>query len=126
MIVQAICCEFKATNNEAEYEALIAGLNVCLSLKVKIVKIKSDSLLMVNQINGTYAAKDSKMVAYLGLVQSLLSKFDSFFIEQVPRDQNTQADALARLGSNFDALTLTKVPIVHLLEPAIKNMKLMI
>jgi len=65
IIARAISCEFKATNNEEKYEALINGLEVCLDLGIKNLQVRTDSLLIVNQINGTYAANDSKMIQYL-------------------------------------------------------------
>jgi len=118
-IARAIRCDFRTTNNEAEYEALIAGLNIAIELGVKQLEVSSDSMLMVNQISGSYAAKDSKMIKYLERVKLLTGKFSSFKIMQIPRDLNTQADALANLGSNFAPTTLDHIPIVYLPEPSI-------
>ena len=114
MIVQSIRCEFKATNNEAEYETLIVGLTVAKDMNIKKINVKSDSLLIVSQINGTYAAKDSKMTAYLDVVKKLVKEFDKCKIEQVPRDQNSQADALANLGSAINPTKLQNIPIITL------------
>ena len=55
---------FKASNNEAEYEALIAGLELAKEMKVESLDIFSDSQLVVCQIN-EYQAREEKMVAYL-------------------------------------------------------------
>ncbi|XP_057246688.1 uncharacterized protein LOC130589444 [Beta vulgaris subsp. vulgaris] len=112
IIARAISCDFKATNNEAEYEALLAGLTLAKDLKATEVKAYSDSLLIVSQIKGEFAAKDSKMTAYLDAVQSKVKLFDKFDIFQIPRDQNTQADALANIG-------FKSIPIVHLSAPAV-------
>ncbi|XP_056685551.1 uncharacterized protein [Spinacia oleracea] len=65
MIAQEICCDFKATNNEAEYEALIAGMTLAGELGASGLNIFSDSQLIVNQINDDYEAKDLKMTLYL-------------------------------------------------------------
>ncbi|XP_074299102.1 uncharacterized protein LOC141630130 [Silene latifolia] len=99
IIAQAVSSEFKATNNEAEYEAFIEGL----------------------KINRIYTAKDNKMNLYLEYAKKLCAKFQSFDIDQIPRDLNTQDDALASLGSNFTATIFNKVHIVHLLEPTISK-----
>ena len=58
MIQQAIRCGFKATNNKAEYEALIAELNLAKDMGIKKFDIRSDSQLVVNQLLGTYQARD--------------------------------------------------------------------
>ncbi|XP_057250585.1 uncharacterized protein LOC130591328 [Beta vulgaris subsp. vulgaris] len=70
IIARAISCDFKATNNEAEYETMLAGLTLAKDLKATEVEAYSDSLLIVSQIKGEFAAKDSKMTAYLDAVQS--------------------------------------------------------
>ncbi|XP_074292889.1 uncharacterized protein LOC141619770 [Silene latifolia] len=65
LIAQAVRCEFKATNNETEYEALILGMQLALDLGVRNLHISSDSLLIVNYVNGEFIARDPKMIAYL-------------------------------------------------------------
>ncbi|KAJ9535562.1 hypothetical protein OSB04_un001302 [Centaurea solstitialis] len=96
-MVYSIRCEFKTTNNEAKYEALIAGLDMAYNLGARWLHVRSDSLLVVNQINGEFQAKDSKMVSYLKIAKDKIARFDKFSIEQIPRDLNMQADALANL-----------------------------
>ncbi|XP_074288973.1 uncharacterized protein LOC141614117 [Silene latifolia] len=88
LIVQAIRCEFKATNNEAEYEALIPGLKLALDLKIRHLKVYSDSKLIVNHVNDCYEARDSRMMAYLNVAKELTLRFATFNIKQIPRDQN--------------------------------------
>ena len=61
----AICFRFKASNNEAEYKALIVGLHLVHKLQAHNVKIFSDSQLVMNQVNDIYLARREKMVAYL-------------------------------------------------------------
>ena len=63
---------FHASNNEAEYEAVIAGLNLAHSLEVDQLEVHSDSQLVVRQIEDTYEAKSEKMVLYLQKVRDLL------------------------------------------------------
>ena len=59
------------------------------------------------------------MTAYLKVVQRLTTNFDTFVIQQVPRDQNTEADALANLGSTLDPSHFPTIPIIHVTTPAI-------
>ncbi|XP_074265315.1 uncharacterized protein LOC141587745 [Silene latifolia] len=120
MIVQAVRCEFKATNNEAEYEALILGMQMASGLKVRNLRVYSDSLLVVNHVNNEYVACDSKMIAYLKIATEQKLKFRTFKITQVPRDQNVEADALATLGATFHHV-ITNIPITHVLTPAIRK-----
>ncbi|XP_074355065.1 uncharacterized protein LOC141693796 [Apium graveolens] len=98
MIAHSICCDFKATNNEAEYEALIMGLTTAKDMKVRNIDANGDSLLIVNHVNGSYEAKDPKMITYLDITKKLMNYFKTFNIQQVPRENNVQADALAGLG----------------------------
>ncbi|KAK0595504.1 hypothetical protein LWI29_007317 [Acer saccharum] len=118
---QSIHCSFRATNNEAEYEALIAGLDLAKSLNVRSIKVLSDSQLVVRQMNGTYEARDRRMSAYLNKVKQLQSTFDKFSIEQIPRAENTRVDALASLGSTTTTNNSKSVPIVHLMSPSIQE-----
>ncbi|KAJ9542341.1 hypothetical protein OSB04_028847 [Centaurea solstitialis] len=119
-MVYSIRCEFKATNNEAEYEALIAGLDIALRLGAKQLHVRRNSLLVVNQINGDFQAKDSKMMNYLKAVKDRIARFEYFLIEQIPRDLNMQADALANLGSAFHDPSMENIPILHLTTPTIE------
>ena len=87
-----------ATNNEAEYTALIHGLKSLLNLSVLNVTIYSDSELVVKQINGDYKVKNDRMKKLHSDAHVLLSKFNLWKIEHVLRDKNTIADKLATDG----------------------------
>ena len=76
---------FKASNNEVEYEALLAGLRATLSLEVTDLEIYSDSRLVVSQVEGSFEAKDSRMTDYLRLVNQLMIKFQRVKIVQITR-----------------------------------------
>ena len=84
IIGQSYTVGFPATNNEAEYEAVIVGLWMAVTLGVTGLEVYCDSLLMVSQINGEYAVKDDRMVEYLQIVLSLKSKFLHCNFKQVP------------------------------------------
>ena len=74
---------FKASNNEAEYEALLAGLRAVLHLGAKDVKIYSDSRLVVYQITGDFEARDPRMKAYLSTAKQIIGQFGTVKISQV-------------------------------------------
>jgi len=98
LIVQALRFAFKATNNQAEFEALIAGMLLAKEMGAKGLRAKSDSLLVTGQVTGEYQAKDPQMVAYLEYVQVLRETFEVFKLVHVPREQNARADLLAKLA----------------------------
>ncbi|PKA59367.1 hypothetical protein AXF42_Ash001461 [Apostasia shenzhenica] len=95
---QAVTLRFKATNNQAEYEALIAGLKFALSMAVKHIQVFSDSLLVVNQVNQTFETKDKVLKKYLHQAKSLIALFEDFSLTHVPREENKVADRLAKEG----------------------------
>ena len=66
---------FQTSNNEAEYEAVIAGLNLAHSIEANQLEVSSDSQLVVKQIEDSYEAKGEKMILYLKKVRELLKKF---------------------------------------------------
>ena len=90
---------FRASNNEAEYEVVIAGLNLAHSMEVDQLEVCSDSQLVVKQIEDTYEAKGEKMILYLKKVRELLRKFMLVQVTHIPRVENSRADALAKLTS---------------------------
>ncbi|KAM2918267.1 hypothetical protein FF1_046952 [Malus domestica] len=94
----ALHFKFKVPNNEAEYEAFLAGLRLAKHLRFKQIDIFSDSQLVVNQVTNNFDAKDNSMVAYLAQTQLLLKHFH-YQITQIPRAANSHTDALARLTS---------------------------
>ncbi|GFY95426.1 hypothetical protein Acr_10g0008110 [Actinidia rufa] len=115
----AIRMGFKATNNEAEYEALLAGLRVATELGAQSLEVFSDSQLVVNQVQGDYLAKDARMIAYLGEVKAVSAKIKEFKIHQIPREDNKKADALANLASTFEFISDRCIPLEFLTSPSI-------
>ena len=99
----ALRFEFPTTNNGAEYEALIAGLQIARELKVGRLQVYSDSQLVVGQVGGSYEAREESMVMYLGKVKNLIPAFDSFDIRHIPRTGNTRADLLSKLATSAPA-----------------------
>ena len=110
---------FQASNNEAENEAVIEGLNLAHSMEVDQLEVCSDSQLVVRQIEDAYEAKSEKMILYLKKVRDLLKKFVMVQFRHIPRAENSRADTLAKLAtaSQKDLSRLT--PVEHLAEPSI-------
>ncbi|XP_077219733.1 uncharacterized protein LOC143853924 [Tasmannia lanceolata] len=96
----ALNLDFKALNNEAEYEALIVGLALAVELRANLVRAHSDSQLVVIQVNGFSEAKEERMIKYLGKVRKEISAFEEFQIVQIPRTMNSCANALSKMASS--------------------------
>ena len=94
---------FRASNNEAKYEAVIAGLNLAHSMEADQLEVCSDSQLVVKQIEDSYEARGEKMILYLKKVRELLKKFVRVQVRYVSRAENSQADALAKLVTATEA-----------------------
>ncbi|GFZ05230.1 hypothetical protein Acr_17g0008020 [Actinidia rufa] len=114
---------FKATNNEAEYEALLAGLRVVIELGMDSLNAFSDSQLVVNQVQGDYLTKDSRMVAYLDKAKTMTVKIQNFKICQIPKEENKKDDALPNLASAFYFISDRSVPMEFLPNPSIEVSK---
>ncbi|VFQ85759.1 unnamed protein product [Cuscuta campestris] len=89
---------FKVSNNEAEYEALLCGLRLAASLKAERIQVRCDSKLVVGHVTGEFEAKDERMKKYRDTALELLKAFGAYRIEQVPREENAEADILSKLG----------------------------
>ena len=90
---------FQASNNEVEYEAVIAGLNLAHSMEVDQLEVYSDSQLVLRQIEDTYEAKSKTMILYLKKVRELLKKFVLVQVRHIPKAENSRVDALAKLAT---------------------------
>ena len=87
-----------ATNNVAEYKALILGIKLSTKYNAKRVLFKADSELMVKQIKGEYRVKNAQLKLLFTEAQSLLKKLPNWKIMHVPREENKEADLLANKG----------------------------
>ncbi len=88
----------QATNNQAEYRAIIAALENAISLGASQVDIRSDSELVVRQINGRYRVKNVALKPLYQRVKQLQSQLKGFTITHIPRQQNIEADSLANMA----------------------------
>mgnify|MGYP000851203694 FL=1 len=84
-----------ATNNEAEYQALLAVLDQVISQKGKKLRVFSDSQLLVKQINHLYQVKSPNLIPLYQEAQSKIQKLGYFEISHIPREENQKADHLA-------------------------------
>ncbi|XP_072062188.1 uncharacterized protein [Arachis hypogaea] len=120
---QSLQFHFPESNNQAEYEALIAGLKLALNFQAKSLTAHCDSLLVVQQIRGEFQVKDPLLERYWLIAKDLISKFSSFIILHVYREKNVRADILSKLAatradtqtSALSQLTLKK-PSIELLS----------
>ncbi|XP_022158589.1 uncharacterized protein LOC111025045 [Momordica charantia] len=115
----ALRFNFRTSNNEAEYEALLAGLRVAKELGAIHIKVFNDSQLVVNQIKEEYQTKDPRMEKYLSKVRSHLAQFETYEVNQVPRSENSNAGALAKLASAYETYLARSVSVEILDNPSI-------
>lgn len=87
-----------ATNNVAEYKALIEGLKAGLEMSARHVHIKSDSQLLIRQLTGIYRVKNEGLKPLHEEALSLLQKFRKYELEHISREDNKLADKLANEG----------------------------
>jgi len=90
---------WEVSNNEAEYEALLHGLRLAISLGIKRLLVYGDSLLVVQQVNKEWDCNKETMEAYVQEVRKLENKFSGLEVYHVLREHNIAADALSKLGS---------------------------
>ncbi|KAK1693224.1 hypothetical protein QYE76_009921 [Lolium multiflorum] len=95
---------FTASNNVAEYEALIHGLKLAKEIGVRRILCFGDSDLVIQQASGDWDAKDANMASYRFHVQQLSGFFDGCEFHHVPRANNEAADALSKIGSTRQAI----------------------
>jgi ribonuclease HI len=90
----------RATNNVAEYRALLLALRRAKEMEADTVEILSDSLLLVQQVNGIFKVKAAHLVPIVSDAVRQAKSFRRFSIRHVPREQNKKADRLANLGAD--------------------------
>ena len=91
--------QFTASNNKAEYEALLHGMRMAKACGAKRLIIYGDSKLVVNQTMHECDALNDNMIAYRDLYNTLEGDFDGCELRHVGRESNEEADALANIGS---------------------------
>jgi ribonuclease HI len=116
----AIKLDFVTTNNEAEYEVVLARLSIAREMRAKNVEIRSDSQVVVSHVQGVAEAQGEKMIQYLNKVRKYQSNFDRTAMTKIPREENVQADALSKMGSGTGPNVQTSAyEVVIQTEPSI-------
>ena len=110
--------DFPATNNESEYEALIAGLDLAKAAGAAKVVIYCDSQVITNQVNGDYECKGEKMKKYLDQVKARIDYLEAKIV-QIPKGENERADRLAKSASAEHMVILGNVLSFIQLSPLI-------
>ena len=95
------------SNNAAEYEALLHGLRMAVSMGIQRLEVRGDSNLVISKINGDFDAKDPKMEAYRNAVLKMSARFEGFEFHHIARENNQAADVLARIGAKRDVVPPT-------------------
>ncbi|XP_059310562.1 uncharacterized protein LOC132061902 [Lycium ferocissimum] len=101
------CC----SNNVAEYQALILGLEMAVDMKQLQLQVFGDSQLIINQLLGSYDVKKPKLLPYYGYAQKLIGWLGDVTLQHVPRRENKKADTLAALPSALTLPDQTRVTI---------------
>jgi ribonuclease HI/transposase InsO family protein len=95
----AVRLHFPASNNMAEYEALLCGLKIAIEIGIKRLDVRGDSQLVIDQVMKNASCHDDKMEAYCKAVRGLEDKFYGIELNHVPRWYNEEADKLAKIAS---------------------------
>ncbi|XP_050908898.1 uncharacterized protein LOC127122638 [Lathyrus oleraceus] len=92
---------FECTNNMAEYEACIFGIEVAIDFRIKILEAYGDSTLVISQVKEDSDTRDHKLIPYKEHILKLVPYFDEITFYHIPREKNQLADALETLASMF-------------------------
>jgi ribonuclease HI/transposase InsO family protein len=95
----AVRLHFPASNNMAEYEALLCGLRIAIETGIKHLDVRGDSQLVIDQVMKNASCHDDKMEAYCKAVRALEDKFYDIELNHVPRRYKEEADELAKIAS---------------------------
>jgi ribonuclease HI len=114
---------FSASNNAAEYEALIHELNIVVSLSIKKLIVYGDSLVVISQINKDWDCSTDSMGKCCATVRKLEDKFEALEFHHVERDRNAAADALSKLGSSRTQAP-PEIFVQEILQPSILSDKM--
>lgn len=98
-VEQSIIFKFCISNNQAEYEALIAGMELVGDLGANYLECHTDSQMVVGQMNDQFQVKDDQLLQYYHHAKRLEARFRTVNIKHVPRKDNSWADLLSKLAS---------------------------
>ena len=90
-----------STNNQAEYEAILKGIQLLHEVKAESIEVFGDSQLVINQLLSLYECKDDILKKYYEECRELLKHFSSVIMKHIPRNQNQEANWLAQSASRY-------------------------
>ncbi|XP_073017329.1 uncharacterized protein [Primulina eburnea] len=105
----ALRIDSSVTKNEAEYEAVLAGIRAAREVGASQIIFYSDSQLITQQIKSVYEAKNDMMLKYLQLIKAQSEIFVDWSIEQIPREENEEADALVKMAASLSKVNTWEV-----------------
>lgn len=100
------------SNNEAEYEAVLNTIQMLVTLKAEDVVVFNNSILVAQQVLGNFEVKEDRMFQYIRKIRKEAAWLTSFHIEQIDREENKEANELARLASSLSVLPEGKITIL--------------
>nr|KYP48299.1 Retrovirus-related Pol polyprotein from transposon 17.6 [Cajanus cajan] len=100
ILEQSLRFAFKTSNNQAEYEALLAGLRLAQEIGARRVVCWTDSKVVSEQVNDNFQVKDPNLLKYYHLFRRMHDTFDEVQVKHMPREHNERADQLAQLASS--------------------------
>ena len=112
-IEQVIRLGFSVSNNESEYEAILVGIELAATVSVERLLIRSDSQLVVGQVNEEYDSRDPRMEKYVSLVKQRLGSLEAWKLEHIPWDCNEKADALVVVAASLPMTKIVFLPIYY-------------
>ncbi|XP_050896900.1 uncharacterized protein LOC127103709 [Lathyrus oleraceus] len=110
----AIRVDFNCTNNIAEYEACILGLEEATDIHIKFLEVFGDSTLVINQIKGEWETRHPGLIPYKDYARRLSTFFTEVEFHHIPRDENQIVDALATLSSMYRVNLHREVPSINI------------
>jgi len=117
----ALKLEFPATKKDAEYEAVIARMEIAAEIRIRSLCLHSDSQLIVNQILGEFQTRGERITEYLRRVQSLVGELEHYIIKHIPQEENHEADGLAKQASMGEGLIQGTIPVKSQARPRFKE-----
>lgn len=120
LMEHSLIFKFKTSNNQAEYEALLAGLQLAKDMGARKVICRTDSQLVVGQMNGDFQVREDHLLRYYHQACSLVKDFEDVKIQHIPREQNARADLLSKLSTGKEKGQLTTIIRQVLLQPSVE------
>ncbi|XP_020209087.1 uncharacterized protein LOC109794030 [Cajanus cajan] len=105
---------FYCTNNIAEYEACTLGIQAAIEAKAKILEVYGDSALVIHQLKEEWETRDTKLIPYQAYIKELIRQFEKITFNEIPREDNQLADALATLSSLFMLSNNEDMPLIKI------------